>query len=577
MTVGFLDLTSTLVVPDRNIKKNIKPLYSVMSFGDGYENRLSLGTDGREETYNLTFNNRPIEEITAITGFFADRSKYRTFDFTIPDSNEISGEKTIVVYCDNYTTTYFNADVGSVTAQFVRVFELVSGTSGVNINNPNFSMNEGQTKVVNISSLERGPEILYWTLDDGASLADFVEVSGSFTTSGTLTLASGSFQISTLADVTTEATEQFTLRVRSGSIGGPTLDQILVTVQDTSRGPETFSLVDNVGADLTDVFILKNTSTTIYVEVLNYEPVNDLYWSLENGNGVVTPSTGVINLTGNFASSTGNFSVNGADILSDQVRVLQLRKDSVAGPIVDTLNLTVLLAAGGQLTNSLYQPVASYSIGPNSSPEFIITAYFKGTFLPIEQIYWTIEGATAGVDFVLVQGTFLPVGNDISSTGSFQLEKAVPSPESIEYWVLNIRTTGYTGPILDTVDLVVETSGTLLPSILPESITLRADTDFTARINDAIRLRSVPVAANESLIIFGTVDQKALTETDITRNEPKLLKQTDSPIVLSGTNLVEAEINNVVRLDTIATAQTETVQLQGKTTFSAQINNITRT
>ena len=576
MTVGFLDLASSLIVPDRNIKKSVKPLYSVLSFGDGYESRISLGTDGRQETYTVTFNNRPIEEVTSITGFFANRAKYKNFDFTLPDSNEPSGEKTITVYCDSSSTIYVNQVVGSVTAKFVRVFELVSGTSNVNINNSNFAMTEGQTTVVNISSLERGAEILYWTLD-GGSLADFVAVDGSFNTAGTLTLATGSFEVSTLADVTTEGTEQINLRVRSGSIGGPTLAQVVVTVQDTSRGPETFNLVDNVGADLTDEYLLKNTSTTIYVEVLNYEPVNDLYWSLENGNGVVTPFTGVINLTGNFASSTGNFSVNGADILSDQVRVLQLRKDSVSGPIVDTLNLNVLLAAGAQLTNSLYQPVASYSIGPNSSPEFIITAYFKGTLLPIEQIYWTIEGATAGVDFVAVQGTFLPVGNDSSSTGSFQLEKAVPSPESIEYWILNLRTTGYTGSIIDTVDLVVETAGTLLPSILPESITLRADTDFTARINDAIRLRSVPVSANESLTIFGTVDQEALTETDITRNEPKLLKQTDSPIVLSGTNLVEAEINNVVRLDTIATAQTETVQVQGKTTFSAQINNITRT
>jgi phage-related protein len=387
MTVGFDDLSSTRRVPDRDVRKNIKPIYSITSFGDGYESRVSIGTDGREESYDITFNNRPIDEIVAIAGFFENRAKDKTFDFTVPDSSLPAGEKDIVVYCDNYTTTYYNDEVGSIAAKLVRVYELVSGTVSVNITTPSFNMNEGQTRTINVSTSERGPELLYWTIDS-ATTADFTAVSGSFTTSGTTTLSTGSFDIQTLEDLTTEGPEDFNISVRSGSTGGPILDQIVVTVQDTSTGPEFFQWQDSGGASLATGYVLQQDSITLFVGVQNYDPANPLYWTfLGPATTEYSPSTGQINLTGTFASSTGSITLNAPATSVDLEDIIYLRKDSISGPIVDQVTLFTLESSGAAITDSAYNSVDSVSLGPNESPQYEVTVYFKGTLFPIEQIY----------------------------------------------------------------------------------------------------------------------------------------------------------------------------------------------
>jgi len=460
MTIGFDDLSSTRRVPDRDVKKTIKPIYKVMDFGDGYESRISIGTDGREESYSLTFNNRPADEITNIIGFFQNRAKDKTFLFTIPDTTQPGGERDIVVYCDTYSATYVNKDIASLSAKFIRVQEIVSGTSQVIITTQSLLMTEGDTLLVQVSSYERGPENLYWTLD-GANLQDFQDIDGAFATSGTTTLSTGSFSISTLDDVTTEGPEQYTLSIRSGSVGGPVLDTAIVTVQDTSVGPETFNLQDNLGNNLINAYVLQQTSITVYVSVQNYAVTNPLYYTIAGGEGVFGTSQGVIFLSGTFANSTASFTINAPATSVDLLNAVQLRKDSVTGAIVDSLNLNTLVAEGAEITDSNYTPVDFLGLGPNDSPAYEVTAYFKGTLFPIEQIYWTIDNATAGVDFTQVQGTFLPTGDDNFNFGSFTITKPVPSPEVVEYFTLSIRSGGYTGTILDQIDLVVETSGLL--------------------------------------------------------------------------------------------------------------------
>ena len=456
MTVGFDDLAATFRVPDRGgVKKTVKPIFNIMSFGDGYENRVSIGTDAREETYSVTFTNRPIEEIRAVSGFFDNRGKYKNFDFTVPDSNEPSGEKIIVVYCDSYTVTYLNDVIGSITAKFVRVYELVSGTSSVTVSSGNFNINEGQVKTVNVSSLERGPELLYWSLD-GASLADFQALNGSFNMSGTTSFSQGSFDIGTLADLATEGPETFTLSVREVSISGTVLAQVNITIIDTSTGPETFNFVDAQDTLIGAFYILQQDTDTVYVSVQNFEP-EDIYYEISGSD--YSTSTGTISLTGDFASSSGSFSITAPSTSVDLTNILRLRKNSVSGTIVDTITLFTLAFAGAQATDDQGAAIDSVSIGPNTSPNYEATVYFKGTLFPIEQIYWTIEGAVQGVDFDQVQGSFLPTGDDNFSEGSFVITKQVPSPEAVEFYTLNLRKTGFTGEILDTVDLVVETTG----------------------------------------------------------------------------------------------------------------------
>lgn len=570
MTVGFDDLSSTRRVPDRDVRKNIKPIYSITSFGDGYESRVSIGTDGREESYDITFNNRPIDEIVAIAGFFENRAKDKTFDFTVPDSSLPAGEKDIVVYCDNYTTTYYNDEVGSIAAKLVRVYELVSGTAVVNITTASFNMNEGQTRTVNVSTSERGPELLYWTLDS-ATTADFTAVSGSFSTSGTTTLSTGSFDIQTLEDLTTEGPEDFNISVRSGSTGGPVLDQIIVTVQDTSTGPEAFQWEDSGGASLATEYVLQQNSVTLFVGVENYDPVNPLYWTfLGYESSQYSPSTGQINLTGTFASSTGSITLNAPATSVDIEDVIYLRKDSISGPIVDQVTLFTLVSAGAEITESAYNAVDSVSIGPNESPQYEVTVYFKGTLFPIEQIYWTIDGAVAGVDFDQVQGSFLPTGDDNFNFGQFTITKPVPSPEVVEFYTLRIRRTGFTGEILDTVDLVVETTG-LLQRSTSDSVDLSALDFITTKNVSIARYAYIPFLFAESVSMNS--DFVTTQNIEISFADFGLKRITES--VAIDAELTDSSLVDVSRNSYSATEPAESVD-QGNFS-STSIIEITRT
>ena len=571
MTVGFEDLAFTFRVPDRGgVTKSIKPIYSLTTFGDGYENRVSIGTDAREETYSITFTNRPIEEIRAISGFFDNRGKYKTFDFTVPDSNEPSGEKIVVVYCDSYTVTYLNDVIGSITAKFVRVYELVSGTSSVTVSSGNFNINEGEVKTVNVSSLERGPELLYWSLD-GASLADFQALNGSFNMSGTTSLSQGSFDIGTLADLATEGPETFTLSVREASISGTVLAQVNVTIIDTSRGPETFNFVDAQDTLIGAFYILQQDTDTVYVSVQNFEP-EDIYYEISGSD--YSTSTGTISLTGDFASSSGSFSITAPSTNVDLTNTLRLRKDSISGAIVDTITLFTLPFAGAQAVDEQGAVIDSVSVGPNSSPVYETTVFFKGTLFPIEQIYWTIEGAVQGVDFDQVQGSFLPTGDDNFSEGSFVITKQVPSPEVVEFYTLNLRKTGFTGQILDTVDLIVETTGFLQ----------RFTIDTTEFFGSYIK--------NEGNIsrVFQTIISTEKVDTvnplgGYSNNQGTLLidfqdlgvaKQTDTVNPLGGYSNNQGTIQ-IQLSEIISTEQVDNISMRGSYTKNSGSISITRT
>ena len=72
------------------------------------------------------------------------------------------------------------------------------------------SVNEGVTLPVTVTTKYVPNGTLYWTINNiTTSTADFVASSGSFT----LTSGSGSFNITTTADATTEGNETFTVSI----------------------------------------------------------------------------------------------------------------------------------------------------------------------------------------------------------------------------------------------------------------------------------------------------------------------------------------------------------------------------
>ena len=127
MAIGLLkwDATNILgfdgpVAPDRNYKRTRKPNIRVTKFGDGYEQRKPIGINNIQETYTLSFVNRPDTEIDKLNTFFEGLNSTDTLIFRDEDS---SGPQDILVVCESWDVTTPNSGVRSLTATFRRVYE----------------------------------------------------------------------------------------------------------------------------------------------------------------------------------------------------------------------------------------------------------------------------------------------------------------------------------------------------------------------------------------------------------------------------------------------------------------------
>ena len=114
---------SAPVAPDRGFTKQTKPNVLRARFGDGYEQRKIKGINSMIETYSLAFSNRPNTETDDLEAFFIDQAGVSKFTFTIPDSNEGTGEKDIKVVCEEWSKSHTQTAATSLTAKLRRVYE----------------------------------------------------------------------------------------------------------------------------------------------------------------------------------------------------------------------------------------------------------------------------------------------------------------------------------------------------------------------------------------------------------------------------------------------------------------------
>ena len=114
---------SSPVAPDRGFTKQTKPNVLKTKFGDGYEQRKINGINNITETYNLSFSNRPNTETDDLEAFFISTAGVTKFTFTIPDSNEGTGEKDIKVVCESWNKAHVQTAATSLTAKLRRVYE----------------------------------------------------------------------------------------------------------------------------------------------------------------------------------------------------------------------------------------------------------------------------------------------------------------------------------------------------------------------------------------------------------------------------------------------------------------------
>ena len=114
---------SAPVAPDRGFTKDTKPSVLRARFGDGYEQRKINGINNMVETYDLSFTNRPNTETDDLEAFFISSAGVSKFTFTIPDSNEGTGERDIKVVCDEWSKSHTQTGATSLTAKLRRVYE----------------------------------------------------------------------------------------------------------------------------------------------------------------------------------------------------------------------------------------------------------------------------------------------------------------------------------------------------------------------------------------------------------------------------------------------------------------------
>jgi hypothetical protein len=187
-------------------------------------------------------------------------------------------------------------------------------------------MNEGvsQTVTVTTSNVSNGTT-LYFSIDGNPS-SDFSATSGSFTISGN----SGSFTLTTIADQTTENTEVFALRVRTGSTSGTTVASTTFAVINTSSTP-TYSLS-------TPSTMGEGASQVVGVTTTNVGNAT-LYYTL-SPSADFQPSSGSVSVVSNSGSITIN---SVADNLTEgaETATLRLRTGSTSGSVVDTETFSI--------------------------------------------------------------------------------------------------------------------------------------------------------------------------------------------------------------------------------------------
>jgi len=110
------DAQGNQFVPKYSLRKNNSPKVRVISFGDGFEQRLSFGINQNPKTFDLTFDVSETDSDTIET-FLDARIDGASFTYTVPTESSMS------FVCSSWTKSipYNNRSV--ISATFRQVFE----------------------------------------------------------------------------------------------------------------------------------------------------------------------------------------------------------------------------------------------------------------------------------------------------------------------------------------------------------------------------------------------------------------------------------------------------------------------
>ena len=106
------------ITPTYGLQKRSSPVVRTVRFGDGYEQRTSLGLNQNPKVYNLTFEVSETDSDTIETFLDAGAADNASFDFTPP--GEDSSSKFV---CEQWSKSIPYLNRATIQATFREVFE----------------------------------------------------------------------------------------------------------------------------------------------------------------------------------------------------------------------------------------------------------------------------------------------------------------------------------------------------------------------------------------------------------------------------------------------------------------------
>jgi phage-related protein len=104
--------------PDFGAQRKSEPKTRKVAFGDGYEQRLTVGLNQSPKIWDLTWSAKSNTVSAAIEAFFEARGGVESFDWT--PLTEATSYKFVV---ESWNRQFEYADICTITATFRQVFE----------------------------------------------------------------------------------------------------------------------------------------------------------------------------------------------------------------------------------------------------------------------------------------------------------------------------------------------------------------------------------------------------------------------------------------------------------------------
>jgi len=330
-------------------------------------------------------------------------------------------------------------DSGYVYHVFTTSGNLTTNVTTVSVT-PNVSIaNEGSTVsfTVNTTGVANGTT-LYWVNTGTISgVTDFIEN----TNFGTFIINNntGSFNVTLLNDYTTEASETIVMAIRLAQTTNDLAVSTAVTVIDSSS-----AISIEIAGNPVNVF--EGNIITYNITAPNVPNGNLLYWTNSGTTSaadfIENVNSGSLTVTGNAATlSLTTYQDGGGE--SNETVIINIRRDSVSGPIIGTANTVTILEG-------------IYSITPSAnliSEGGLVTFTFTTANVIPGTYYWTNAGTTNASDFTsgVNSGNVVITGNTSSGTGTLSLTTTSNSGDSaIETIIIQLRSYSTSGPILAT-------------------------------------------------------------------------------------------------------------------------------